>query len=270
MEKTKVCNRCKTEKTLDLFPKNKNSKDGFDGRCKQCSREYYHANKEKCLERNRKRREEMQEVCKVEGCNDKVSAKGYCNRHYKQMNTFGEIRRTRVDPNEIVIKEDYAEMKLYDKYGNERNMTLIDIEDVPLISMYKWCYKEGYVMTGHTRTNDRKLLHRFIVNAPNDKVVDHINQDTLDNRKCNLRICTVAENNRNSSKTIGVYRRKDCKSDVWRAMIMVNRKPIKLGKFNSKEEALKVRQKAELKYFGEFAPIRRSQYEQVYSNRESR
>lgn len=256
MEKTKVCNRCKTEKTLDLFPKNKNSKDGFDGRCKQCSREYYHANKEKCLERNRKRRQEMQEICKVEGCNDKVSAKGYCNRHYKQMNTFGEIRRTRIDPNEIIIKGHYAEMKLYDKCGKEKAITLIDVEDVPLVDNYKWCYKEGYVMTGHTRSNDRKLLHRFIMNAPDDKVVDHINQDTLDNRKSNLRVCTVAENNRNSSKTIGVYRRKDCKSDVWRAMIMIDGEPIKLGKFNNKEEALKVRRKAELKYFGDFAPMR--------------
>ena len=149
-------------------------------------------------------------------------------------------------------------MKLYDKYGNEKAITLIDIEDIPLISQYKWCYKEGYVMTGHTRDNNRKILHRFIMNAPKDKIIDHIDQDTLNNRKSNLRVCTIAENNRNTSKTIGVYQRKDSASNAWRAMIMINRKTIQLGKFNTKEDALKARRDAELKYFGEFAPIRRS------------
>ena len=43
-------------------------------------------------------------------------------------------------------------------------------------------------------------LHRFIVDAPKGLQVDHINGDTLDNRRENLRICTQAENNRNIGK----------------------------------------------------------------------
>lgn len=45
--------------------------------------------------------------------------------------------------------------------------------------------------------NKLQRLHRVIMDPPKDMVVDHINGDTLDNRRSNLRICTVATNNRN-------------------------------------------------------------------------
>lgn len=38
------------------------------------------------------------------------------------------------------------------------------------------------------------LLHRFIISAQEEKLVDHINRNTLDNRKENLRLCTSFEN----------------------------------------------------------------------------
>lgn len=42
-------------------------------------------------------------------------------------------------------------------------------------------------------------IHRVIMDPPKDMVVDHINRNPLDNRKINLRVCTIAENNRNIS-----------------------------------------------------------------------
>lgn len=52
----------------------------------------------------------------------------------------------------------------------------------------------------YVMTSDKEYLHRIIMNAPKGRVIDHINHNTLDNRKCNLRICTHSENKLNSYK----------------------------------------------------------------------
>lgn len=43
--------------------------------------------------------------------------------------------------------------------------------------------------------------HRYLLNCPEDMVVDHINSDTFDNRKENLRICSQQQNRLNNVKT---------------------------------------------------------------------
>ena len=50
-------------------------------------------------------------------------------------------------------------------------------------------------------------LHRFILDAPAGVDVDHINGDGLDNRRCNLRICTRRENIANRRKARGTASR---------------------------------------------------------------
>lgn len=85
---------------------------------------------------------------------------------------------------------------------------VIDNEDYPLVAQYRWRLlvnrRDGYVSkyvvtTIYTEKYRPKTiyLHRLLVKCPPDKVVDHINGDTLDNRKTNLRICTTAQNNSN-------------------------------------------------------------------------
>ena len=85
-------------------------------------------------------------------------------------------------------------------------IAIIDQEDFIRVNKYKWqaqyhkqkkrWYSEGYI------PEIRKMirLHRFIMNPPDNRVVDHINNDSLDNRRANLRVCTVGENNRNRKK----------------------------------------------------------------------
>lgn len=76
--------------------------------------------------------------------------------------------------------------------------TMVDAEDVALLSAYNWWDKgNGYVMGYCRDTKAFVLMHRVITGAPKGMDVDHINHDTFDNRRANLRVCTRAENNIN-------------------------------------------------------------------------
>lgn len=189
-------------------------------------------------------------VCSVEGCNGKHRAKGYCNKHYAQILRHGKIsERTRFDKNEIILYDTYAEIILYNYKGEEVNRALIDIEDVEKISKYKWRVNDnGYVVTDIDK-NTKLRLHRFLMNPSEDMVVDHINHNRLDNRKQNLRLCTQGENLRNK-KVKGVA--FDERRNKWYARIMINRKNLHLGSFDTKEEAIEARKQAEIEYFGEY------------------
>ena len=86
-----------------------------------------------------------------------------------------------------------------------------------------------------------------------DKVIDHISGDSTDNRITNLRLATHAENNKNrsipkdnTSGHIGVY--LDKVTGKWRVHIGSNSKLIHIGYFKNKEDAIKARKEAEIKY----------------------
>ncbi|WML48479.1 hypothetical protein RCG23_25170 [Neobacillus sp. PS3-34] len=93
------------------------------------------------------------------------------------------------------------------KVKNEENyvVTMIDEEDLLKVSSlgYTWHYYQGngepYAVNTIVINGDRRrvYLHRVVMDAPEDKIVDHINHDTLDNRKRNLRNVTFSENQQN-------------------------------------------------------------------------
>ena len=80
---------------------------------------------------------------------------------------------------------------------NVENKSLIDPEDFEKVSGYRWfaIKKRGYVVA--KKNSKRIWLHRLIMNPPQGLVVDHINGNPLDNRKSNLKICSIRENNKN-------------------------------------------------------------------------
>lgn len=139
------------------------------------------------------------------------------------------------------------------KYGTVD--VLLDDEDYDrvlrtgysLALSYDKTIKGFYVkFTKNPKGYNTRALHRFVTNCPKGLQVDHINHNTLDNRKCNLKICTCFENmqNRTNNKTgcIGVrYYKKD---DTYIAELF----GFFLGQSKDINKAIKIRKEAEAKY----------------------
>ena len=201
----------------------------------------------------------MMKICKVEGCNGKHKALGYCDKHYQQHRKYGRILEyTIFDSNEIIEYDDYAEVVLCNRNKEEVGRSPIDLDDIELIKNIKWgLRKDGYAFN---RTVG--LMHRLITNCPSNMVVDHINGDKLDNRKSNLRICTQAENNRNKNKYKGNRKYKGVfwnkKANKWYSQIRINNKCINLGYFDDELEASIAYDRAAILYYGVYCKTNHS------------
>lgn len=144
-------------------------------------------------------------------------------------------------------------------------VTIVDDEDFKWLSKFKWCAtvnKSGSVRAYRGTKSNKKctgfLMHRVIMNAPPEKQVDHINGNPLDNRRCNLRLCTGVENARNKGKKrnnttgyCGVF----TKRKKFRAQVNINKKTISLGVFDTPEEAARAYDAAVVNLHGEFARL---------------
>lgn len=129
-----------------------------------------------------------------------------------------------------------------------------DLEDYELIKGYTWNIATGYVRSDSYKS--RTNFHRLVMNC-NDKNmdVDHINHNTIDNRKSNLRIVSRSQNQMNSIQRKNKTGVKGISKNGkrWVASIQVNKKRIYLGIFKNFDDAVKARKQAEEKYFGEYA-----------------
>ena len=137
---------------------------------------------------------------------------------------------------------------------------VIDDEDFEKISSFQWHKRSVYKYIYFCRGQGLRkiLLHRFIMNAPKDKIVDHINTNTLDNRKCNLRLCTRTENSRNrktNNTNVSGYKGVSKHRGKWQAQIEIDKKPLYLGLFSTPEEAHKAYCEASKKYHKEFGRV---------------
>ena len=104
-------------------------------------------------------------------------------------------------PNHYIKKIDYCELHIYSpKYGEF--ILYIDNEDIKKAKSFHWGIEfDGNNWYARNRHANLKL-HRYLVDCPKGLVVDHIDRNTLNNRKNNLRICTAADNNRNRPLTV--------------------------------------------------------------------
>ncbi|MCR4328925.1 MAG: HNH endonuclease [Candidatus Roizmanbacteria bacterium] len=90
---------------------------------------------------------------------------------------------------------------------NHPDMVIVDDEDFEYLNQWKWCSSIGRlkqnhyaIRTTHTKEIYTIAMHRLLCKAPKGMYVDHINNNTLDNRRSNLRIVTASENQRNLKK----------------------------------------------------------------------
>lgn len=144
--------------------------------------------------------------------------------------------------NRYEIKDEYV--VVFDK--NNRKF-YIDIDDLDKVSKYTFFMdSNGYIQTRDRNTKEIIYLHRYVMDVTDSEMcVDHINHDTSDNRKKNLRVATRAQNMWNSQRN---YENKILprgvsisKTGKYTADIIVNRKEIRIGTFELLDDAIKAR-----------------------------
>ena len=146
---------------------------------------------------------------------------------------------------------------------------LLDEFDYERVSRWKWTaasigsnWYALRVMRGKGKSKT-VYLHRHLLNPPKGYLVDHINGSSLDNRRKNLRICSVAQNaknrgidRRNTSGYKGVTRINDTRrKNVWKAQLATKDKLFYLGCFASPVEAARMYNMKAKEIFGEFARL---------------
>ncbi len=137
------------------------------------------------------------------------------------------------------------------------HIVLVDVEDWKKVRLKKfYAYKSG--KTIYARTKKGRRIHHIILGKKRGYVIDHINGDGLDNRKENLRHCTIKENTRNRHARTGLSKYKGVskvRGKKWQANISVDGEKKYLGIFVTQKEAAETYDRAAKKYFGEFAQL---------------
>jgi len=125
------------------------------------------------------------------------------------------------------------------KLSKTNKQAIVDNEDFLRVNKYKWYINSRYVV--HTLNHcDKVKLHHFIIGRPLPPLqIDHINQNTSDNRKCNLRIVPQYTNAQNKNTKIGVGVKRTVDKKKWFAQIERNKQVIYLGVFCTKKEGIK-------------------------------
>jgi hypothetical protein len=140
-----------------------------------------------------------------------------------------------------------------------RFIALVDDEDYERIAAHRWHRKgsDAFYAVRWVEGNTRRVrMHREVLGVGSDVIVDHANGDGLDNRKVNLRVCTPADNARNSRALRG-QRVKGVQflDGRWRARVRIDGRLTHIGSFGTAVEAALAYDAAARLHFGEFACV---------------
>ena len=184
-----------------------------------------------------------------------------CRKHYNHIRTYGSIlERSIHDKNTYVLKEDeigeFAEIILRNKEHNEIARTAIDIDDLDRTLEIVWGHNTWGYATGK-RQDKFIMLQNFILNHVG--LIDHIDRNTLNNRKYNIMPsnkslnalnCDIRTNN--TSGVTGVSFSKNV--DLWRAYINWDGKRLELGSRKNMKDAIILRLSKENELLGILSP----------------
>lgn len=167
--------------------------------------------------------------------------------------------------NEYEIDGNVTRIKL--KYKNDVLWAIIDTEDLQRLIdfQYHWCaryrrhIKDFYVQCNTYFNGIHKTiaLHQFVLNYFEKSGIDHINNQTLDNRKENLRIANARQNHwnrksKNVTNTTG-YRNVIFQNGKYIVKIQIDGKQTTMGKFDDLDEAGAFAEEMRQKYYGEWS-----------------
>ena len=139
---------------------------------------------------------------------------------------------------------------------------LLDKENYSTICNFTWIrdIARGYIYARKTHSKRAIYMHHLIINAPIGRI-DHKNLNKADNRKDNLRICTVQQNSFNRRKNLGkhlsIYKgvTQNSKRNKYIAQIRKDDRIYRLGRYDNEIEAALAYNKAAIEFFGEFAKL---------------
>lgn len=149
-------------------------------------------------------------------------------------------------------------------------VAIVDDEDYEWLSRYSWhaVCNMPYAAMRKSKYGKYYYMHRMILEKALGNIakkhVDHINHNTLDNRRENLRLCSPSENLRNSKKSDDSatskykgtsYINTPGRRKRWRAYINIDGKQKHLGHFMTEKEAALEYNKAASDLFGDFANL---------------
>lgn len=142
----------------------------------------------------------------------------------------------------------------------QEQFALVDAADYDWLMQWRWHASWSKDTKSYYALNGAAKMHRLILGleSGNPLCCDHINHDTLDNRRKNLRCATRAQNQQNvrlrsdnKSGCKGVYWQAHAK--MWRVTVVANGKRYQFGYFKDLEEAKTVCKRATKELHGQFA-----------------
>jgi hypothetical protein len=159
----------------------------------------------------------------------------------------------------------------------KNHAAIVDDADYEWLSRWKWgpvhSPNTGVIYAGRTiydasrksksgkEAFKKLLMHRLIMDAPKHLQVDHINFNTLDNRRENLRLCTRSQQNmhgrriKNKTGFRGVTRWFHSGYELYQSRIKWEGRYVGLGYYHDPRDAARAYNDAALEYFGEFAVL---------------